>query len=114
MTRMSERFVTSKFRAAETLLEDGRIPEGWMEAVERKVFRDWLGRPREEATSESSAREALLEMLDRLIKYFEKCPFFDNPETRELMLSRLREIAESWRAKEWAQIVQEGAPSPES
>lgn len=43
--------------------------------------------------------------MDSLITFFERCPFFDEEETRHLLLSRLRREQEQWEEAPYSQLV---------
>ncbi len=111
-TRLSEKYVSTKFKAAESLLEEEKLPRDWLDRVTRKAFRvQWLPlKRRTDSEMEEDAKEMMLVMLDGLTKYFEKCPFLDTPETRTLLLDRLNALAANWRSKEWREILATYAP----
>jgi len=111
-TRLSEKFVTTRFKAAESLLEEEKLPQAWLIRIRRTAFRGRWARlkPRTLAEMEEDAKEIALQLLEGLTKYFEKCPFLDTPETRLLLIDRLTALAENWRAKDWRDIVQLYAP----
>lgn len=43
-------------------------------------------------------------MIDRLIQFFEKSPFFENAEARELLLRQLKETRQRWSTMTWEEI----------
>jgi hypothetical protein len=113
VTKLSERFVTSRFRAAESLLKEGRLPANWSERIHARVFHGIPARLglRVRDQLENDAKRMMLGMLDGLIKYFGNSPFFDNPDTRTMFLERLEAVRESWRQKSWEEIMAQYTPA---
>lgn len=104
--RLSERMVTNFFRSAEALLERDRLPEDWNHELEQMAKR---GTVRERVIYsipwQEAAKPYLMKKINGLHKFFEKCPFVENPESRGLLLERLDEIIERWEASEYAEIL---------
>jgi hypothetical protein len=84
--------LTDPFRAGEAIVE-GRIPAKWVAQIERRqALRGALrliGR-------DVSAKELILAKIDKLYRFFENSPFFENDSVRELMLTELRETRARW------------------
>ena len=104
--RLSERMVTNYFRSAEALLERDRLPDDWSaelgKMAKRGTVRDRViySIPWQEA-----AKPFLMKKINGVHKFFEKCPFVENPESRELLLKRLDEIIVRWEASDYAGIL---------
>ncbi len=113
VTRLSERFVTGRFRAAQSILEEGRIPEAWRKRIHARVFHGFAARLglQDRDRMENRAKRMLLGMLEALITYFGSSPFFDDPDTRKLFLEKLAAVRDSWRQKSWKEIATPYAPA---
>ena len=84
--------LTDPFRAGEEIVE-GRVPAKWVAQIERRqalrgVLR-LIGR-------DFSAKELILAKIDKLYRFYENSPFFENDSVRELMLTELRETRARW------------------
>ena len=84
--------LTDPFRAGEAILE-GRIPAKWVSQIERRqalrgVLR-LIGR-------DLSAQELILAKFDKLYRFYENSPFFENDSVRELMLNELQTTRARW------------------
>ena len=104
--RVSERMVTNFFRSAEALLERDRIPDDWNSELQKMARR---GTVRQKVVYTVPWREAakpyLMGKINGVHKFFEKCPFVENPEARELLLKRLDVVAERWEDSEISEIL---------
>ncbi len=104
--RLSERMVTTYFRSAEALIERDRLPQSWSgrltETAKRGTVRQRLIYvvPWQEV-----AKPYLMKEIKGLHKYFEKCPFVENPEARELLLKRIGVVIERWESSELSEIL---------
>jgi hypothetical protein len=109
MTKSAEKFMNEKFRSAEFILDTGKVPKSWM----RKVKRRYLSKSilsisiHDMATRKEAARVKVLDYLERLHKYFQKCPFFESQETKEHVLLRLQDAQRDWQDKLWDAIKNE-------
>ncbi len=79
--RITRRLVTDHFLAAEYILEHHQAPNTWM-------------RP-----TKAPEKYLLQNRLDKLIAFFEACPFFENEDSRSLLLTQLRAERESWKER---------------
>jgi hypothetical protein len=104
--RLSERMVTNFFRSAEALLERNRLPEPWKEEVARMAAR---GTVRHRVIYlvrwDEAAKPYLMKKINEVHKFFEKCPFVENPESRELLLKRLDAVMERWESTDAQSIL---------
>ncbi len=109
--------ITDHFQAAEFILEHHKAPEVWVKApglfssilVGRnplkalpKVFR--IGESQNEA---EVGKTRVLRRLDGLVAFFETCPFFEDEETRSVMLQELATEREAWEKKSLEEIIQQ-------
>jgi hypothetical protein len=98
--RVANVALTDQFRAGETIV-DGRIPDQWVAQINRR-----LASPRF-LRRDISGTELALDKIDKLYRFYEKSPFFENEETRELLLEQLRETRERWAKMTWKELVSE-------
>ena len=99
--RVADVALTDQFRAGEAIVE-GRIPARWVTKIKRRlalrgVLR-LLGR-------DASAEELVLAKMDGLLRFFERSPFFENAETRSLLLTQLRETRAGWTEMTWDELL---------
>ena len=104
---LAKRMVERRFRTAEVLLKEKKLPDGWA----RKA----VGTERTPATmappQEERARRILLKLLDDLTRYFETSPLFDTKETRDLMVRKLDVVYEDWQKRSVREILRQPHPS---
>jgi hypothetical protein len=55
----------------------------------------------------ASGTELALDKIDKLYRFYEKSPFFENEKTRDLLLSQLQETRERWAKMTWEKLVSE-------
>ncbi len=84
-------WVDRRHRAAEAIIETGRPPREWIEALP----------PR----GEERRRRRLLRELAKLAKYFEHSPLVDSEETRRVLVDQLEEIRDKWKAAPAADLL---------
>lgn len=84
--------ITQHFRAAEYILEHHQPPPMWNKPSRPSAT---LSRHGKLKLSESGENH-LLERLDKLIVFFEHCPFFQTEEARVAMLLQLNDERISW------------------
>jgi hypothetical protein len=101
--RVADLVLTDQFRAAESI-DNRRFPENWLKQINRRLA---IQRLLPFLKLKASERGQALRKIDRLIQFFEKSPFFENAETRELLLSRLIETRQRWSTMTWEQIESE-------
>jgi hypothetical protein len=98
--RVTNVALTDQFRAGETIV-DGRIPDQWVAQINRRLaFPRFLRR-------DVSGTEWALDKIDKLYRFYEKSPFFENEKTRQLLLEQLRETRERWAKMTWEELVSE-------
>jgi hypothetical protein len=99
--RVANVALTDQFRAAETIV-DGHIPDQWVAQINRRIA--WEGRlPL--FRRDVSGTELLLSKIDKLVRFYENNPFYENAETRELLLAQLQQTREHWAKMTWAELV---------
>ncbi len=100
--------LTDPFRAGEEIVE-GRVPAKWIAQIERRqALRGALrliGR-------DVSAKELILAKFDKLYRFYENSPFFENDSVRELMLAELRETRARWAEMTWQTLMAEHVEKP--
>jgi hypothetical protein len=101
--RVADVALTDQFRAAETIV-DGRIPDQWVLQINRRIA--W-GNRLPLFRRDVSGTELLLAKIDKLYRFYENSPFYENAETRELLLTELRETRERWGKMTWEELVSE-------
>jgi hypothetical protein len=92
--------LTDQFRAAESI-SNGRIPEKWAAQINRSLA---YKRMAPALLPEASGTKQSLQKLDRLMQYFNKSPFFENAESRELLLNQFKETRQRWLKMTWEEI----------
>jgi hypothetical protein len=100
MRRVADVVLTDQFRAAETIV-DGRIPDQWVAQINRR-----LASPRF-LRRDISGTELALDKIDKLYRFYENSPFFENEKTRDLLLEQLQETRERWAKMTWEELVSE-------
>ena len=110
--RVSERLVTGRFRAAESLLEHGRIPEAWLARIQSSELRGIAARVffRNGAGRDERAHRTVMRMLNDLARYFAGSPFFDTPETKTHFLQRLKDLRAAWQDLPWQELLSRYGP----
>jgi hypothetical protein len=85
--KLTARLVTDHFRAAEYVLEHHQAPEAWLSSLQR------------------DAKARLLTRLDKLIVFFETCPYFEDEDSRTDLLGQLRIERQQWETKPLEALV---------
>jgi hypothetical protein len=108
--RVADVALTDQFRAAETIV-NGRVPDQWVVQINRRIA--WESRLPLFRRGVSRTELALAK-IDKLYRFYERSPFFENEEARELLLTQLRETRERWGKMTWEELVSEqnGGASP--
>jgi len=99
--RIAEVALTEKFRAAETITEGG-VPGEWIATIKRRIARKGMMRF---LTGEVSGQQLALAKLDKLCYFYEHSPFFQNEDSRRLLLRRLQETREQWAGATWEELA---------
>ena len=101
--RVADLALTDLFLAAESIT-NGNFPKKWHRQINRSLR---LKRVIPALTPEPSGTGQALQKIDRLIRFFEKSPFFENAEARELLLTQLKENRQRWANMTWEEISRE-------
>jgi hypothetical protein len=101
--RVVDAALTDPFRAAESIT-NRRFPQKWAVQIKRRLM---LKRMIPLLFSNATGTIYALQKMDRLIRFFEKSPFFETPEARELLLTQLKEIRQHWAKLTWEEIGNE-------
>lgn len=101
MRRVADVALTDQFRAAETIVS-GRVPDQWVLQINRRIA--W-GSRLPLCRRGVSGMELLLAKIDKLYRFYERSPFFENEGARELLLTQLRETRERWGKMTWEELV---------
>jgi len=101
--RVANVALTDRFRAAETIV-DGHIPDQWVAQINRRIA--WESRLPLLRRDVSGTELALVKM-DKLVRFYENSPFFENAQAREVLLTQLRETRERWAKMTWDELVSE-------
>ena len=114
MGRISGKYVGEKHKAAETIINTGKPPTTWTYNSAKK-----MAELKEDARGPTAvkikekARNACLKKLKGLIKYFKTSPLCRDEETRKILLDELSKVGQTWREKDWEEIMAIG-PTPPS
>jgi hypothetical protein len=105
-TRLTQE-VETRMRAAESIVNHNRLPEAWLRRDRERIAAiRRSGKDQEEI--DRVGRKAVassLRQIDGLIKFFETSPVLDSAESRETLLSSLREKRTLWAAERWQNLV---------
>lgn len=101
--RVADVAITDQFRAAELICDD-KFPDAWFEQINRRLARERL---LPAFFTKMSGAEQALEKIDRLKRFFEKSPFYENAEARELLLEKLRDTRQHWSNMSWEDLSKE-------
>ena len=97
--RVTEKMMNGRFKDVETIINNKSVPETWIEQVEiREQFLRmfYLNSP----NRKEKEKKLIINRLEKLIKYFKKCPFFENPESRSSALDTLEKTRIDWGNKQ--------------
>lgn len=107
IARFAGKYVGSKHKAAETIINTERPPRQWTDKLNRRItsIRKTAGNSEKVLRRERRAKDTLLKRIDQLIGCFETSPFVHDKETQQLLLSKLREARRLWEEKDWEEII---------
>jgi len=114
MGKITGKYVGEKHKAAETIINTGKPPTTWIYNSAKK-----MAELKEDARGPTAvkikekARNICLKRLEGLIKYFKTSPLCRDEETRKILLDELSKVGQTWREKDWEEIMAIG-PTPPS
>jgi len=100
MGRIVVRQVTAKHKAAEEIVNEGRVPRAWASKTRREIFLK-----RSNSKTQDKTKKKMLKRLDNLIQYFRSSPLVKNEETRAILLDKLRQTRTSWEKEKWEEYT---------
>jgi hypothetical protein len=113
MSRVSHITITSRFQAAEFILEYHAAPRYWDRPKNPLVWLlqganpiKWNAQFQEK---ERRIKTRLMSRLNELIAFFEICPFFQDEESRTALLAQLNAERDDWQARTAAEIMNDVA-----
>ena len=106
MARMTERSLTGKFRALDSLLEQDTLPNEWVDQIKKMATHGTVRTGSGSFSAwEPAAKIFLLKESKQLRQFFVKCPFVEHEETRALILDRITTVIERWEQEELKEIL---------
>ncbi len=116
LTMMLVRWMTVRFsqgveanvRAAESIVNDERVPEAWTAPYRQQIeaLRRSVGSEAEIERAGRRGHKDCLRQLDRLVQYFEKSSLVDSTESRHVLLSGLQRQRARWVAGGWQYVIE--------
>lgn len=98
--RVADLTLTDQFRAAESI-SNGQFPDKWFIQIKQfLMLRSMIPIPQ----SGSPGTKKAVEKIEGLIRFFEKSPFFETEEARELLLKQLKDTRQHWLNMTWNEI----------
>ena len=95
--------VTDQFKDAEFILEHHQAPADWAKP------RGGLGKIKyrfsKSENRQTTLKTDVLQRLDDLIEFFEDSPFFEDEDTRAILLEELHNMHAEWEEKSLEDIV---------
>jgi len=113
--KLTNIIITKRFQDAEFIIHNNKAPNGWAEG--RSIFVDLvqgtLASRLQYALSglfnsqnyENQKKKYLIECLDTTTRYFYKCPFFQDEESRQTLTTGLKEEKIRWVRKPLGKII---------
>ncbi|GAH45663.1 unnamed protein product [marine sediment metagenome] len=106
MGRYAGKYVGEKHKAAETIINTGKPPTTWTYNSAKKMA-ELKGDARGPTAVKikEKGRNICLKRLKDLIKYFKTSPLCQDEETRKILLDELTKVGQTWREKDWKEIM---------
>lgn len=109
--RLTVRFsqgVEANVRAAESIVNDERVPEAWAAPYRQQIesLRRAVGSEAEIERAGRRGHQDCLRQLDRLVQYFEKSNLVDSAESRHVLLTGLQRQRERWVSGGWQYVIE--------
>lgn len=105
MSRVSERLLTYYFRSIEALLAEHKLPEEWAEQIKKMAKGGYVRMRLQRLPWDVEAKAFLVKKIYQLRLFFERCPFVDSHEARELLLTQIDTVIRCWEASELSDLL---------
>lgn len=119
--KVTKAALTDRFQDAEFILEHHRAPAAWsrpksilvllMQRSGSVSLRDHLQYRGDREKREERTKTRVLRRLDELVVFFETCPFFQDEESRKVLLEKLHLERASWKQKKLDDIIAQDSPT---
>ncbi len=118
---ITQALITQRFQDAEFIMHNHKAPNLW--TTGRHMYVDflqgtlpsrlhvWLLGIFSGQANEKRQKDYLLKCLDAMTGYFEKCPFFQDEESRNVLISGLQNERANWVNKPINQIINQNYPT---
>ena len=107
MGRITGKYVSKKHKAAEVIVNTGKVPKEWSDKLKKRIFLRVKnqGRSKKISRIERRAKASVLKRVDHLIDYFKTSPLVEDKETKKILLNELQKARRFWEEKDWEEII---------
>lgn len=107
MGRIAGKYVGKKHKAAEVIVNTGKVPKEWSDKLKKRTFSrvKIQGRSKKISRIERRAKASVLKRVDHLIDYFKTSPLVEDKETKKILLNKLQKARHLWEEKDWEEII---------
>jgi hypothetical protein len=101
------RHFNARFRAADEIINQDRVPEDWIKEHHRKI-QQAESKGRGEAEIERLGRRAkndVIKRIKRLRKFLDSGNYYDSLKTKEMVLETLYEQEQRWSEDHWQDLL---------
>lgn len=107
MGRIAGKYVGEKHKAAEVIVNTGKIPDEWSDKLKKRIssVSKTQGSSKKILGMEKRAKTNVLKKVDHLIDYFKTSPLVEDKETKKILLSELQKTRHLWEEKDWEEII---------
>ena len=107
-----ERSIVDKYRAAECVVNEGRVPEAWTGGYRERIAKlRAAGASRDDLEEVGRrAQEHCLRELDALVRVFQTSRAVDSEDTRRVLLDALQQRRDQWATESWEALIEAGLP----
>jgi hypothetical protein len=105
--RQFVRVIESRLSVTELIVNEGKLPEAWVQPFRERIeaIRQKGGSEKKIERVGQQARRQLLRNLDDLIKFFQERNVTDGEETRQFLLSSLKERRDWAATASWQDLL---------